>query len=742
MRKFKRAVCLILSCLMLPGIFMFSAQARDIVSNANSGMSVSVKYAGGGQWSKYSMQEATIGAPAVADLDGDGKAELVFSALSVFCLDGATGKIKWRTYSGKDTSTKYDKNYGPDYGRASIAPMIVDLDGDGKLDIVTAQTNYSTSVTCLAVYDAKGRFKSGWPVYTERPVVAVKASDVDGDGKKELCVGFSVGATKKDAVALYSCNGQKRWSVKNGYGLYSNAIETIDLDGDGKLEIVGLYDDDNVFAFDRNGNAVVVTGDDTGLYQGIEWNGLPVCEDFGYETKCAEWARAHGGYCCAWSDAILGTTRQEKNVMMGTRGGIVAADMDGDGTTELAGSVLIVDGSKTMRTGSNSFEGVAQYFTAFILNKNRTRYKNEQLGYDWTQIPLDPGVIISMDNKNMPQFPDCTPIVADLNGDGEKEILYSAPDGYLHCFSLDGTERDGWPYNLNPNRGKSGWVIEYATKPTAADIDGDGQLEVVFASYTQKDQKAKRGSLYIVDCHGNLLAKDTIRVMWGNDADVSYANGSVAQPTVADIDNDGALEIAITTQSAGVVAYEINRTPFKDVPAKSWYTVAVAWCYRKGLMSGTSGNTFSPNTALSRAMFVQILAKVGGVNLNSYTPSGTFTDVPKNSWYAKAVEWAYKNGITGGTTATTFGPNASVTREQMTLFLYKFAALTGGDVEVRADLSGFADVGEISTWAVESMSWAVARGLVSGTTKTTLSPKLAATRAQAAVVIVNYIFAS
>ena len=747
MSGFHRVVCLILCCLLLPGILVFTSNAADVAANVNGGMSVTVKYEGGGHWSKYSMQEAGAGAPAVADLDGDGRNEIVFCAQSIYCLDGATGEIKWRAYSGKDTATACTEDYGPNHGRATIAPQIIDIDGDGRLDVVTVQTNYAEGSSCVAVYDANGRFKPGWPVYVNPPVYALKVADLDGDGKMEFCLGFGVGQTGKDAIMLYNSTGTKLWAVKNGFGLYSNSIEAADLNGDGKLEVFGLYDDDDIFAYDINGKPVAVTGDASGLYGGVNnngspmtWKGLPICEGFAYESKCAEWARNHGGTCCAWSDQVLGTTRAEKNCLAGTHGGVVATDVDGDGTVELVFTGLIADGSKIMRGDANSYEGVALYFTTFILNSDRTRYKNAELGYDWTQMPIDTGSIISMDNPNMAAFPDITPTVADLDGDGAKEILYTSPDGLMHCFSLDGREHDGWPYNLNPDRGKAGWVTEYATGTSVADVDGDGQLEVIFASYTDKTQTTKRGSLYILDCHGNLLAKQAVPTMWGSDkGDFIYANGCIAKPAVADVDNDGALEIALTTLSAGVVVYEINRTPFNDIPANSWYTGACAWCYRKGFMAGTSGNTFSPSTPLSRAMFVQILAKVGNVYLDGYRPTGTFKDVPAGSWFAKAVEWAYANKITGGTSATAFSPNSPVTREQMSLFLMKFSELEGADTSMRANLDRFVDLGRVSVWARDSMSWAVARGLISGTSPTELSPKTYATRAQTAVVIRNYI---
>ena len=736
----KSITCILCAAILFAATNVFAA-ASDVTQNAASGMSVSLKYEGGGSFSKWSVQEATIGAPSVADLDGDGKPEIVYSALAVFCLNAADGSLKWRLNSGHDTSEEF-KTSGSDHGRASVAPMIVDVDGDGKPDIVTAQTNYSSASTCIAVYDGNGRFKPGWPKYTERPLAALEVSDLNGDGKCELCVGVGVGSTGKDALFLYSYKGDLLWSVKCGFGFYSDSLTSADLNGDGKLEIVGLFDEEKVIAFDFYGNPVTVTGDGSGFYNGLQWNGLPVCEDISFEWKCADWARHNGGSCCSWSDSILGPERDEQYCLSGTRAAILWRDVDGNGTRELVISAMVVDGTLLMRGNNNSYEGISKYFAPLILNVNRTRYENEELGYDWTYFPRDCGEIISMDNTFMPGFPDNSPEVCDLDGDGECEIVYTAPDGLMHCFELDGEEHDGWPFDLDPDRTMPDWCCEYATAPTAADIDGDGQKEVIFASHTRKDQKEKRGSLYILDCHGRLLVKETLPTMWGSDVDIYYANGCMARPAVADIDGDGVLEIVLTTMSDGVVAYEISRTPFNDVPAKSWYSGAVAWCFRKGFITGTSGNTFSPTAPLSRAMFVQILAKVAGVDLSGYVPSGDFVDVDPGRWYAKAVEWAKRTGVTGGTSANTFSPEMAVTREQLAVFLYKYTSLDGTDVSEAADLSAYTDSDRISGWAVDAVKWAVAKKLISGTSADKLSPKLEASRAQAAVIIKNYVFGS
>ena len=182
-----------------------------------------------------------------------------------------------------------------------------------------------------------------------------------------------------------------------------------------------------------------------------------------------------------------------------------------------------------------------------------------------------------------------------------------------------------------------------------------------------------------------------------------------------------------------------NHNPFTDIPQDAWFTSAALWCNLHGYITGTSSTTFSPNVALTRAMFVQILARVAGVDLDSMNYKGKFTDVKAGDWYAKAVQWAVDNGITGGTSATTFSPNTPVTREQLATFFYAYTKSKGYDVSASAGLGKYTDAGQISNWATNAIKWAVAEGLISGTSETTISPKMSATRAQAAVIFKNFV---
>ncbi|MCR4936028.1 MAG: FG-GAP-like repeat-containing protein [Oscillospiraceae bacterium] len=513
-------------------------------------MSLKSLYLGGGSINKWSVEEPASAEPAVADLDGDGKTEIIFAVRTVYCLNGANGTIRWSTPSGHDTSENaaLDQYFGAVY----LAPQVLDLDGDGALELLVLSTNYVYDQTFVAVYNAKGQFESHFT--TPHVARACKAADLDGDGRYELAMGFGVGGSGDGAVCVYDLNGNVRsgWPQSCGYGLYSNSMEAVDLDGDGVMELVMLFDEDQIAAFHLDGSPVLATGSP---YTGLAWKGIPLAENYAHELEMVAWARKHGG--SASGQGLVGETRESRNINTGTFGAVKAVDVDGDGTQELVFVSMILDGGLVMRNGGQTYQGVARYFTTFLLNLDRTRYSNEAKGFDWTQFPTDVGEIVSLGDDPQLPTPELTPVVVDLDGDGNREILYSSFDGALHCFSLDGTEHGAWPYVLDTRKTQ---VLSFATKPAVGDLNGDGKLEVVFATYTSSDQVKERGKLIVLDYSGKKLAETTLPPWWGYQGadDLYYADGSRAAPVLADVNGDGKLDIVVSTLSSGVCVYNAN----------------------------------------------------------------------------------------------------------------------------------------------------------------------------------------
>ena len=183
--------------------------------------------------------------------------------------------------------------------------------------------------------------------------------------------------------------------------------------------------------------------------------------------------------------------------------------------------------------------------------------------------------------------------------------------------------------------------------------------------------------------------------------------------------------------------------PFGDIAPNKWYSEAVMYCFGREYMSGTSRNEFGYKATMDRQMFATILAKIDGSDTSEYTEM-SFGDVDAGKWYSESVEWAYRNGYALGIGndadgTPIYGRKNPVTREQLALFFYTYSKAKGYDVEDRADLSGYSDLRELHSWARRGVEWAVGSGLISGTSRTTLSPRSNATRAEVALIIKNYV---
>ena len=187
---------------------------------------------------------------------------------------------------------------------------------------------------------------------------------------------------------------------------------------------------------------------------------------------------------------------------------------------------------------------------------------------------------------------------------------------------------------------------------------------------------------------------------------------------------------------------------FVDVEHDTWYEDAVQYAYNKDILVG-DGRTFAPHNDVTRAMVAVILYRLSGSpEVKDYTKYNQFTDLPaveENSWYTKAVAWALNEGVsTGDNVNMLYNPNSSVTREQLAVFLWRYAQYAGEDVTVaKEELFGSTYV---SDWATEGFAWAVESGLIKGAEATDaagntyydLNPQGSAARAQMAVILSRF----
>ncbi len=475
----------------------------------------------GGCYSSW-CETGWYSSPAVADLNADGKMEVIGSPYTIFVLDGATGSLLWKVASGHDITEP-----GASYvGRTWPGIVVADVNDDGLPEIVTAHSGGYVSV-----YDHTGKFEPGWP---QRPVTnelrALAVNDLDGDGFMEIVVGRA--QLNAQNVWVYNHDGSVRpgWPQISGgtgsaAGIYNNNLAIGDLLPGGGLELVVPSDVITIAAYNFNGGTLPTNpmyynhpGHDMRV-----WSQVPAYVDPAYELQ---------GYgpCSNQMTPRANFADGPANIV----------DVNGDGANEVVALGNVHDCHTDPYTDL--------YYTPYIFNADRSRFNSG--GYDWTTPPVNTGVPLSEDYNRI-ETAEPNPVTVDLDGDGKKEILYASYDGKLHAFRLDKHEFGSWPFSVYH---ASDGYLSFASEPLVADLNNDGTPEVIFASWTEKGHNAT-GKLYILDNQGNQLQAVSLPPAFGG----SW-NGSPAAPTLADINNDGDLEVVLNTSDSGLVAYRLPGT--------------------------------------------------------------------------------------------------------------------------------------------------------------------------------------
>ena len=177
---------------------------------------------------------------------------------------------------------------------------------------------------------------------------------------------------------------------------------------------------------------------------------------------------------------------------------------------------------------------------------------------------------------------------------------------------------------------------------------------------------------------------------------------------------------------------------FTDVLPGQMYYEAIEYVVTNGYFNGVSEDSFAPSELMTRAMLVTVLGRMAGIEAATYQ-SSEFTDVSADSYYSGYVAWASENGIAQGTGGGKFSPVEPVTREQIAVFLYRYARYLGMDTNPGhiATPSTFDSDSNVSSWAIAAMVWANNKGLMRGT-DSGLDPQAQVTRAEAAQMILNF----
>ena len=449
----------------------------------------------------WGCQTGWYASPAVADLDGDGQAEVIGGSYDVVSLNGATGSLEWR---------------GPGSNRVWPGVVVADLTGDGTLEVVTGGSSGR-----LTVYGRLGNVLWTADPFAGGEVRTLAVDDLENDGQLEIIVGrASGGATRQ--LSVYEPNGSVRpgWPARRdgepgyGWGMYNENVAVADMNGDGFKEVFGPTDTHYITALDRGGNQLPASA----VYgAGKVWSQVGVHVSHAVDLR---------GY------ANCGVEHRPNFADSAP----IVADLNADGTPE-----MVVVGN-VYNCGTAPYTSL--YHMPFLLKLDRTRWSGS--GFDWTAIPSPgPGSGPRSEDYNVIQSALPNPVAADLDGDGRLEVLFPSYDGKLHAYWLDKTEHGSWPYTV-PGSG-----IRFAGEPAVADLDGDGRAEVLFTSWPENGG-GRVGQLHVLDHLGNPLHAIDLPAPFGG----SW-NGGLGAPTLANLDSDPDLELVVGTVSSGVVAYDL-----------------------------------------------------------------------------------------------------------------------------------------------------------------------------------------
>ncbi|MDD5370312.1 MAG: VCBS repeat-containing protein, partial [Anaerolineaceae bacterium] len=459
-----------------------------------------LKWAYGGCYSSW-CETGWYSSPAVADTNGDGINEIIASAYSVWALNGENGKLIWRA--------------GSTQRRTWPGVVVADIDLDGRAEIVIAQSG-----GLVSAYRLDGSLK--WqkqPSGGEGEFRGLLAADLDGNGSSlEVIVTRAYGSARNTWVLDAQGNTRSGWPQlpqdddnANGYGwgVYNANAAAGDILGDSRLELVVPSDVHYINAYEPDGAPLQANPVD---YPGKFWGKVGVWESLLPELR--GWGKCNG-------------SRVESFRANFADGPAVIADVNGDGQRE----VIVAGNMYDCHAGYPP----SRYIALYLFNPDRSRFNSG--GYDWRTIPTDTGAPLSEDYSVI-ETAEPNPAVADIDGDGNQEILFASYDGRLHAFWLDKTEHGAWPYQVTkPGEG----ILRFASEPVIADLDDDGKAEVIFTSWAQIGSH-QNGKLHILDWSGRPLYEVNLPAPRSG----SW-NGGLPAPTLANVDSDADLEVVINS---------------------------------------------------------------------------------------------------------------------------------------------------------------------------------------------------
>jgi hypothetical protein len=397
------------------------------------------------------------------------------------------------------------------------------MDGNGDPEMVIAQGGGYVTVLDHA----------GQTVWSRRPTSSelrgLSVYDLDGDGQLEIMVTGAVGSQTNTWVYTSAGDLRPGWPQLDNnsgyaYGVFNSNAAVHDLHKDGQGALIVPSDVHYICAYNADGSQLPAHS----IYGGKGWGKVGVWERLSTERR-------------GWGTCTAGDARAERYRTNFAHGASVIADVNGDGSFEVIVTGNVYDCAVGHPPG--------KYNGVYVFNADRSRFNRD--GYDWRSVPINTGAPLSED-YNIIENNQPNPVVVDLDGDGNKEILYASYDGRVHAFWLDKTEHGAWPYAVYA---ASEGVYRFASEPVVADLNNDGYAEVLFTSWVQKGS-GKTGKLHILNWQGVPLHEVALPLPFGGED----WNGALAAPTLANIDADPDVEIVVNTAHSGFVAYDLPGT--------------------------------------------------------------------------------------------------------------------------------------------------------------------------------------
>ncbi len=490
-----------------------------------------------------SGQTSWYASPRIADLDDDGRNELIAAYYSVFVFD-SDGTLLDRVNGGS--------------GRIYAPHIVVDLEGDGITELIYGNRH---EVYAYEWRNLQFHPKTGWPADTttagESPEVrGLSAADLNGDGLIEVIATTTQTQSTEDGgaqVLVYSPNGSsfqppgleypawpryndlagdggdadRNGQGHNGYGCYGLNVGIGNIDDDDDLEIIVTYDNHHIQAFDPDGVAINASTYFTNRSseflnlpmtwgQFIRWADPQVEEDH-YHLHTGDWPHPSRQEWLQW-------TASPPNVV----------DLDLDGQNEVVG-IPNVEFNVPYETQA--------YAVMVLEGSHGDGSRSAMRKANWENLPRG-FTPVAVDGWYPPNGVPA-PTTVNIQGDDRPEIVVPLNDGFVHAFAADAQAL--WWFNYT-----HGKPLMYASEVTAADLNRDGSPELIFTTYGDPDV-TDSGFLIILGADGSLLHDVPL-------PDPGYngnGNGAPAAPTVGDLDGDEQLEIIVQTFDHGLDIFTV-----------------------------------------------------------------------------------------------------------------------------------------------------------------------------------------